>query len=167
MVILSSALAACGTGHDEANGNMSEKMAIFSLITFSVFSIVLVSFGVSRQRNKMPSDKADLIQHGATYPLTTTDLISYPVYVWDYRSSFHKIVFQPDGGLLKSSSAVPNGLDPTVSAAGTWKLTGDGKVVVTLGSIGTTKTYTRISRNGSTVRMRPDFGLLEVWYLGL
>ncbi len=166
MAILSLTLAACGSGHDEANGDMAEKMAIFSLITFSVFSIILVSFGVSRQRDKMSSENVDLMQHGSVYPLTTADLTSYPVYVWDYRSSFHKIVFHPDGVLSKSSTVFPNGLDPTVSAAGRWNLTVDGKVTVTLDSTGTTKTYTRISKNTSTVRMQPDFGLLELWYFG-
>src|ERR1035437_7425669 len=114
IAILYLALSACSISHDEkTNDNTAEKMAIFSLITFSIFSICLVSFGVSRQSNKMSSDKVDLFQQGLAYPLTTTDLISYPVYVWDYRSSFRKIVFHPDGVFLRSSSVFPKGLDPT------------------------------------------------------
>jgi hypothetical protein len=166
IAILSFTLTACGGSTYGSGENMLEKMAIFSLISLTFFSIFVVSFGGSRQKNNRSQGKVDFIQHGSTYPLSTTDLTSYPVYVWDYRSSFHKIVFHTDGVLLKSSSVSENGLDPTVTAVGTWALTSDGKVQVTFNSAGTTKIYTRISMNTSTVLMKPDFGLVEAWYFG-
>ena len=159
-------LAACGGSPDGGNGNTAEKMAIFSLITLTVFSMVLVSFGGSKERSNRSSGKTDLVHQGSTYPLSATDLTGYPVYVWDYRSSFHKIVFHPDGLLLKSSSVSTNDLDPAVTAAGTWALTSDGKVRVTLDPAGTAKLYTRISKNASATLMQPDFGPAEAWHMG-
>jgi len=164
--ILSLTLTACGGTHDGSNGNIVEKMAIFTLMALTVFSIFLVLFDGSKERSNRSSGKVDLIQHGSTYPLSATDLTGYPVYVWDYRSSFHKIVFHPDGPLMKSLSVSTNGLDPAVTVAGTWVLTSDGKVQVTLNSAWTTRIYTCISMNSSAVLMQPDFGLAEAWYLG-
>ena len=116
IAILSFTLSACGGSNYGSGENMFEKMAIFSLIALTIFSIFVVSFGGSKQRNNRSSGKVDLIQVGSTYPLSTEDLTNYPVYIWDYRSAFHKIVFHPDGVLLKSSSVSTNGLDPTVTA---------------------------------------------------
>ena len=166
IAILSLTLTACGGSHDGGDGNIVEKMAIFTLMALTVFSIFIVLFGGSTERSNRLSGKVDLIQNGSTYPLSTIDLTGYPGYVWDYRSSFHKIVFHPDGVLLKSSSVSTNGIDPAVTAEGTWALTSDGKVQVTLNSAWITKIYTCISRNTSAVLMQPDFGLLEAWYLG-
>jgi hypothetical protein len=59
-----------------------------------------------------------------------------------------------------------NGLDPKVTAVGTWALTSEGKVMMTYGSPGTTKIYTRIAKSTSTVLMKPDSGLVEAWYFG-
>lgn len=166
IAFISFTLTACGGSNYGSGENMFEKMAIFSIISLTVFSIFIVSFGGSKEKNNRSSGKADLLQVGSTYPLSATDLTSYPVYVWDYRSSFHKVVFHADGVFLKSSSVSENGLDPTVTAVGTWALTSDGKVMVTFNRAGTTKIYTRISRNTSTVLMKPDFGLVEAWYFG-
>jgi len=167
IAIIAFTLSACGGSQDGGNGNIVEKMAIFSLISLSVFSIILVSFSESRRKSLRPSDKVDLIQHASAYPLTTSDLTSYPVYVWDSRYSFHKIVFNPDGVFLKSSSVLTNGLDPAVTAVGIWSLTSEGKVQVTHTSSGTTKIYTRVSTTSSTVLMQPDFGLVEAWFFGI
>lgn len=166
IAILSLTFSACGGSYVGSNGNIFEKMAIFSLISFAAFSIFIVSFGGSKRRNNRSSGRADLIQPGLTYPLSATDLTSYPVYVWDSRSSFHKIVFHPDGVLLTSASVSTDYLDPAATADGTWSLTSDGKVMLTLNSTGTTKKYTRISKYASAVLMQPDFGLVEAWYVG-
>jgi len=166
IAILSFTLSACGGSNYGSGENMFEKMAIFSLIALTIFSVFVVSFGGSKQRNNRSSGKVDLIRVVSTYPLSTEDLTSYPVYIWDYRSAFHKIVFHPDGVLLKSSSVSMNGLDPKVTAVGTWALTSEGKVMMTYGSPGTTKIYTRIAKSTSTVLMKPDSGLVEAWYFG-
>jgi hypothetical protein len=165
IAIFSLTFSACGGSHEGSNGNIFEKMAIFSLICFAAFSIFIVSFGGSKRKNNRLSGKTELIQSGS-YPLSATDLISYPVYIWDYRSSFHKIVFNPDGVLLTSASVSTDYVDPAVTADGTWSLNSDGKVVLTRNSTGTTKLYTRISRHASAVLMQPDSGLVEAWYVG-
>ncbi|NVN93352.1 MAG: hypothetical protein HXX11_22530 [Desulfuromonadales bacterium] len=165
IVILMLTYSAYGGRYDATNGNIYEKMAIFSLISFAVFSIFLVAFGGGKQRNNRSPGKPDLIQHGATYPLSITDLTNYPVYVWDYRSSFHKIVFRPDGVFLNSSSVSTDGLDPTVTAAGTWTLMPNCKVQVTLDSAGIS-IYTRISKDGSAALIKPESGPVEAWYFG-
>lgn len=167
IAIFSFTFTACGVSKDGSDGNIVDKMAIFSLISLAVFSIIHVSIGERRRKNIRSSEKVDPIQQSFAYSLSTTNLTSYPVYVWDCRDSFHKIVFHPDGVLLKSSSVSTNGLDPSVTSAGVWALTSDGKVKVTLNSSGTTKIYTRISKNSSRVLMQPDFGLVEAWFLGI
>jgi hypothetical protein len=159
-------LSACGGSNDGATGAMFEKMAIFSLISLTIFSIFIISFGGSRQKRSRSQGKSDHIQNGSIYPLSSLDLTSYPVYVWDYRSSFHKIVFHPDGVLLKSSSVTKNGVDPTVKAVGNWSLSSDGKVMGSFNAAGITKKYTRISKNNLMALMKPDFGIVEAWYFG-
>ena len=86
--------------------------------------------------------------------------------MWDFRSSFHTIVFRPDGSLLTSSSVSTDYLDPAVTADGTWSLTSDGKAMLTFYSTTATRIYTRISHYTSTVLMRPDSGPVEAWYMG-
>ena len=164
--LLSLALAACNGSQGSNEGNMHERMAIYSLITLSVFAVFIVSFGGGRRRGREPSGGGAVGQPGATYPMSAPELTDYPVYVWDYRSSFHKIVFQPDGAFSKSLGVSSNGLDPTATAAGTWVLTPDGKLRITPRSAGTPHMYTRISVHGSAVLMRPDLGLHEAWYMG-
>lgn len=166
IAILSFTLSGCGWNNYGSGENMFEKMAIFSLISLIVFSIFVVSFGGSKQRNNRASAKVDLIQDDSTYPLSATDLTSYPVYVWDYRSSFHKIVFHPDGDLLASPSVSKDDLDPTVTAVGTWAFNSDGKVMVKFSSDRNAKIYTCISRNTRIVLMKPAFGFVEAWFIG-
>lgn len=158
--------SACSGSYVKSNGDIFEKMAIFSLISFAAFSIFIVTFGGSKRRNNRSSGRAGLIQPGTVYPLSETDLIDYPVYVWDFRSSFHKIVFCPDGALLTSSSVSTDYLDPAATSDGTWSLTPDGKAVLTFHSTAATRIYTRISKYTSTVLMRPDSGPIEAWYMG-
>lgn len=160
------ALAACHGSQAVNEGNMHEKMAIYSLISLTIFAIFLVSFGGGKRRGREPSGGAGPGHPGATYPLSAPELADYPVYVWDYRSSFHKIVFHPDGSFSKSSSVSSNGLDPTATAAGTWVLTPDGKLRITPRSAGVPHVYARISVHGSAALMQPDLGLVEAWYMG-
>jgi hypothetical protein len=164
--VLSLALTACNGNPVGNEGNMHEKMAIYSLIIVSVFAVFLVSFGGGKRRGREPSGGRAAGQPCATYPLSAPELTGYPVYVWDYRSSFHKIVFHPDGAFMKSSGVSTNGLDPTATAAGTWALTHDGMLRITPRSAGMPHTYTRISVHGSAVLMQPDLGLVEAWYMG-
>jgi hypothetical protein len=164
--VLSLALAACNGSQGGNEGNMHERMAIYSLISLTVFAVILVSFGGGRRRGREPSGVGAAGQSCATYPLSAPKLTGYPVYVWDYRSSFHKIVFHPDGVFSKSSGVSSNGLDPTAKAAGSWDLTPDGKLRITPRSAGAPHMYTRISGHGPAVLMRPDLGLVEAWYMG-
>jgi hypothetical protein len=145
---------------------MHEKMAIYSLLTLTVFAVFIVSCGGGRRRGREPSGDGAAGQPGATYPLSASELTGHPAYVWDYRSSYHKIVFHPDGAFSKSPGVSSNGLDPTATAAGTWTLTADGKLRITPCSAGVPHLYTRISGHGSAVLMRPDLGMVEAWYMG-
>ncbi|MGD0585128.1 MAG: hypothetical protein ABSA86_05015 [Oryzomonas sp.] len=164
--ILSLTFTACNGIQWGNEGNMHEKMAIYSLISLTAFAIIIVSFGGGRRRGREPSGGGTAGQPDATYPLSALELTDYPVYVWDYRSSFHKIVFHPDGAFSKSSGVSSNGLDPTARAAGAWALTPDGKLLITPRPAGAAHTYTRISEHGSAVLMRPDLGMVEAWYMG-
>jgi hypothetical protein len=87
-VLLSFTLAACNGSQGGNEGNMRERMAIYSLITLAVFAVFLVSFGGGRRRGREPSGGGAAGQPCATYPLSAPELTGYPVYVWDYRSSF-------------------------------------------------------------------------------
>jgi hypothetical protein len=164
--VLSLALTACNGSLGSNEGHLNEKMTIYSLISLTVFAIFLVLFGGGRRRGREPSGVRAAGRPCATCPLSAPELTDYPVYVWDYRSSFHKIVFHPDGAFSKSSGASSNGLDPTATAAGTWTLAPDGKLRITPRSAGASRMYTRISEHGSAVLMRPDLGLDEAWYMG-
>jgi|GEM_PF-3429764 len=164
--VLFLALAACQGSQGGSEGSMHERMAIYSLISLSLFAIFIVSFGGGRRRGREPSPGAGSGHPVTTYPLSATELTEYPVYVWDYCSSFHKIVFHPDGAFSKSSGVSSNGLDPKATAAGTWALTPDGRLRVTPRSAGAPHTYTRISEHGPALLMQPDLGLVEAWYVG-
>jgi len=164
--LLSFALAACNGGQGSNEGNMHERMAIYSLISVAAFAVLIVSFGGGRRRGREPSGGGVAGQPCATYPLSVAELTGYPAYVWDYRSSFHKIVFHPDGAFSKSSGVSSNGQDPAAKAAGTWALTTEGKLRITPRPAGVPQIYTRISGHGSAVLMRPDLGLVEAWYMG-
>ena len=163
---LPSVLAACNGSQGGNEGNIYERMAIYSLIFLSFFAVFIVSFGGGRRRGREPSGWGAAKQTRETYPLSAPELTGCPVYVWDYRSSFHKIVFHPDGAFSKSSGVSSNGLDPKTTAAGTWALDPDGKLRITPRSAGAPRLYTRISRHGPAVLMRPDLGLVEAWYMG-
>ena len=160
------ALTACTVSPESNEGNMHERMAIYSLISLTVFAVFLVSFGGGRRRGREPSRGGAAGQPRASYPLSAPELSGYPVYVWDYRSSFHKIVFHPDGVFSKSPGVSSNGLDPAATVVGTWVLDPDGKLRITPRSAGAPHTYTRISGHGPAVLMRPDLGLVEAWYMG-
>jgi hypothetical protein len=164
--VLSLAITACNGSLGSYDVSLHEKMVIYSLISLTVFAVILVSFGGGRRRGREPSGGGAGGQPGATYPLSAPELTGYPVYVWDYRSSFHKIVFHPDGAFLKSSGVSSNGLDPTATASGTWALTPDGKLRITPRSAGAPCTYTRISTHGPAVLLQPDLGLVEAWFMG-
>lgn len=164
--LLAFSLAACNAGQGGYEGRLHERMVIYSLILLSVFAIFIVSFGGGRRRGREPAGRGAPGLPNATYPLSAPELTGYPVYVWDYSSSFHKIVFHPDGVFSKSSGVSSNGVDPTAKAAGTWALTPDDKLRITPRSAGTPNIYTRVSGHGSAVLMRPDLGLVEAWYMG-
>ncbi|KAB0665617.1 hypothetical protein F6V25_07800 [Oryzomonas japonica] len=167
-VVLSLTLAACHGNQAINEGNMYEKMGIYLLISLSIFAFFIVSFGGGKRRGKEMGSGADTGQPRAAYPLSATELTDYPVYVWDYRSSFHKAVFHPDGAFSTSPNVSVNGLDPTATAAGNWTLTPDGKLRITPRLAGKSRTYTCISPHDSAagVLLQPDLGLVEVWYVG-
>ena len=53
--------SACGGIREGSNGDLFEKMAIFSLISFAVFAIFIVSFGGGKQKSRKQS-KAGVVQ---------------------------------------------------------------------------------------------------------
>jgi hypothetical protein len=161
-------LNGCSRSNGGSEGHAVEQMAIFSLMALTIFAIICVYFRGSKERNNDLPRSEDLIRTASIHPLTLIELTRYPVYIRDSRASFHEMVFDPDGLLFESSSVMENGIDPIVISAGTWILTSDGKVQITQTCTGTTKTYARISENGSflVTLIQADSGQLEAWYIG-
>ena len=153
-------LSACGD-HGGSEGNVVEKMAIFSLISLSVFALISISFSGGKEKGSVPDDVS-------ASPLTDSILTAGTVYACGPSSSFRKMKFAPDGTFLSSPSMTARGPDPDVTPAGTWKVTFDGAVRLFLTSPETTVTYSRTGRDTATegMRMVTDSGIAETWHFG-
>jgi hypothetical protein len=145
---------------------MHEKMAIYSLISLTVFAVILVSFGGGRRRGREPSGGGggwttlrNLPAVGAGAYRLSGVCLGLPLFIPQDRLSPGRRVLEIVGRLVQRPG-------PTATAAGTWDLTPDGKLRITPRSAGTPHMYTRISGHGSAVLMRPDLGLVEAWYMG-
>lgn len=168
IAVLFLAFTGCGGRSGGSSGNVFEEMAIFSFITLTVFALLFISLGGGKIGRKGSFIAGPRILIGPSHPLAMAELTTHPVYVWDSRTSFRKMLFAPDGTFLDSLPVTANGVEPLVTPAGTWALTSDGKIRITPVSTEGSRTYARVSENcsGAAVLMLPDSGHVEAWYFG-
>jgi len=168
VIIGSLILGACAGSREGSEGNIVEKMAIFTLISLSAFALVAISFSGRKKGRAFPPADRENDDADAAPPFTVTDLCGCPVYARDPSGSFSKRVFGRDGTLLESSAVAANGIDPPVTPVGTWELTLNGKVTVTPAGTGGATTYSRGVQDEDTasVRVQLDSGGVETWYMG-
>ena len=161
-------LAGCSDVGRGMEGNIYDKMTVFSLLTLVVFAVILVPFVGNSSESKALSRYREVIRNAAANPLSAEDLVTNPVYVWDSPKSFHKMVFAGDGALFESEIVTGNGLDPAPKRAGSWALTPEGALQLSHTFAAGPKLLTRVSRNGYHLAtlMRLNSGLAEAWFLG-
>jgi hypothetical protein len=166
--IFTTALVSCSAVDRGMEGNIYEKMTIFSMIVLTAFAIIFVPFVSNKGNNKALARYRELISNAATRPLSAEELTSYPVYVWDSRKSFYKMLFARDGSLSESPIITANGQDPKAEPSGTWALTSEGILQLSLKGTASTRNYARISQNGYNLAtlMRLKSGFAKAWHLG-
>jgi hypothetical protein len=167
LTILAVGLGSCGGLYRGTGGNIYEKMVIFSVILISLIALILVPF-VSGGNGKDLSRFRDVVRTAPLQRLTEQDLTSYPVYSWDSRRSFRKLVFAADHSFSESSIITANGQDPEVYRAGDWALTAEGGLRITPAVTGRTKSYSRISPEscGVPTLLRLSSCYAEAWFMG-
>jgi hypothetical protein len=168
IVIVTVALVSCTALYRGVEGDIYEKMTIFSMIVFTIFAVILIPFLTSKVGSRELARYREAVKGAPAQPLSQEDLTSYPVYVWDSRRSFRKMVFSGDGALSDSSIVTANGLDPTTHPSGTWSLGPDGILHLSLNVTAGTRSYARISeaRYNLAALMRLSSGYVEAWYIG-
>jgi hypothetical protein len=149
-------------------GNIYDKMTVFSLLTLVVLAVILVPFVSNTSESKALSRYREVIRNAAANPLRAEDLVENPVYVWDSAKSFHKMVFARDGTLFESEIVTSNGLDPAPKQSGSWALTAEGALQISHKFAAGPKLLTRVSGNRYHLAtlMRLNSGLAEAWFLG-
>jgi hypothetical protein len=167
LAVFAVALSTCGTLYRGTEGNVYEKMTIFSVIFVSILAMILVPFlsgGDSKELGRL----REAIRNAALRRLTEEELTGYPVYFWDARRSFRKMAFAADGVLYESSIVTANGQDPEVHRSGQWALSPGGVLQITPDVTGRTRNYSRVSPEscGIPTLMRISSGYAEAWYLG-
>jgi hypothetical protein len=168
MVVITMFLINCNGVGRGMEGNIYEKMTIFSLIALIVIAAFLVSFASNSIESKTLTRYRELIRNAAFQPLSAEELTGNSVYVWDSRKSFQKLLFAKDGSLLESGIVTTNGLDPKAKLSGTWAISSDGSLQLWRNETASTKSYVRVSQNGYNLAtlMRPKSGFADAWYLG-
>ena len=161
-------LASCRAVGSGMEGNIYEKMSIFSLIALTFIAVILIPFVSSTTDSKALSRYRELIRNADPFPLTFEELTGNPVYHWDSRKSIHKMLFSTDGSFSESVIVTSNGLDPTAQPCGTWALTAEGKLQITRKIAASSRALTRVSQNGYNLvtLMRHESGSAEAWFLG-
>jgi hypothetical protein len=167
LAILAVALVSCGGLYRGTEGNIYEKMTIFSIILISVVALVLVPF-LSGGNGKDLSRFREVVRNAPLRRLTDKELTSYPVYFWDARRSFRKLLFSADHYFSESSIITANGQDPEVHNSGEWALTPEGILQITPAVTGRIKSYCRISPEscGVPTLMRLSSCYAEAWFMG-
>jgi hypothetical protein len=167
LALFATALVGCSVIDRGLEGNIYEKMTIFSMILLTVFAIIVVPFA-SKADNKLQARYRELIRNARPHPIAANALTGYPVYVWDSRKSFYKMVFTRDGSLSQSPIVTANGQDPQAAPTGTWALAPDGILRLSFHATKGFRDYTCISVDGYCMAtlMRLKSGYAESWYLG-
>jgi len=168
VVSLAAGLCSCDLVYRGVEGNIYEKMTIFSMIILTVFAILFVPFVSSQVSSKALLRFRELVRNASASPLSAAELTSHPVYFWDSRRSFRKMVFGADGALSESTIVTSNGVDPETRTAGSWEFTPTGSVRLSLMVTSTTIEFTRVSLDGyrlpTLLRLRS--GYAQAWFLG-
>ena len=162
------ALAGCrgvGTGME---GNIYEKMSIFSLIALTFLAVVLIPFVSPSSDSKALARFRELVRKVPPLPLSAAELTGNPVYLWSSRKSFQKMLFAGDGTFSESELVTANGLDPKPRPCGSWALTAGGSLRITREITSGTRVFARVSPGGYQLPtlMRLDSGHAEAWFLG-
>ena len=160
------ALLSCRGVGSGMEGNIYEKMTIFSLIALTFIAVLLIPFVNSDSRAL--SRYRELVRTSAPLPLTAEMLTSNPVYLWESRKSFHKMLFARDGTFSESGIVTANGLDPAAHPCGTWAITSEGNLQISRQVAAGTRVFTRISQSDHNLAtlMRLPSGVAEAWFLG-
>lgn len=168
LVIAMATLSGCNALYRGVEGNVYEKMTVFSLIVFTVFAILFVPFVTDIGGNRELARFREVIWKAAVRPLSADELAAHPAFVRDSPHSFYKMVFDTDGSLRESGIVTINGHDPTTERAGSWTLTGEGTLQVTFDATRRTKSYACISEKCCDLArlMRLETGFAEAWYMG-
>lgn len=167
VVMVSMTLVSCNVVGSGMEGNIYEKMTIFSLIALTILAAILVPFLNSGESRALARYR-ELIRNATSHPLSAEELTCHPVYVWDSRRSFHKVLFAKDGSFSESGIVTTNGLDPAVAPAGTWVITPEGNLQLWRRETAGTRNYIQVSQDGYNLAtlMRLDSGFADAWYLG-
>ena len=168
IVIVITILVSCNGVGRGMEGNIYEKMTIFSLLALTVIAVILVPFVSNTSESKALARYRELVRNAVRQPLSAEELINNPVYVWDSRKSFYKLLFAKDGSFLESGIVTSNGLDPTAKPCGTWTITYEGDIQLSRKETSGAKFLTRISQNGYNLAtlMRLRSGFADAWYIG-
>lgn len=165
-VIATMTLTGCKGVGIGMEGNIYEKMTIFSLIAFTFIAVIFIPFISSD--SKARARYRELVRSAAALPIAAEWLTENPVYVWDSRKSFYKLLFARDGSFGESEIVTTNSLDPKSSHSGTWTITSAGALQLTREITSGTRTFTRVSQDGYHLPtlMRLSSGFAEAWFLG-
>jgi len=167
-VLVALSLASCrgvGTGME---GNLYEKMTIFSLIALTFLAVILIPFVSPGSDSKALARYRELIRQAPPLPLSAAELTGFPVYLWDSRKSFHKMLFGADGSFSESPLTTSNGVDPAAQPCGSWTLTAEGELQIARRLAAGVRRLTRVSPDGYHLPtlMRLNSGFAEAWFLG-
>ena len=167
-MVVAMTLVGCSNVGRGMEGNIYEKMTIFSLITLTAVAAFLISFVGNIGGDKASARFRDLIRNARPHPLSQADLAGNPIYFWDSPKSFQKMVFAKDGSFAESGIVTVNALDPPVVSSGTWALTSAGDLQILRKETTGTRTYARVSQNGYNLAtlMRLESGFAAAWHIG-
>jgi len=167
-VLAALSLAGCQGVGAGMEGNLYEKMTIFSLIALTALAVLLLPFLSSGTDSKALARYRVLIRNAAPRPLSAAELTGSPVYLWDSPKSFHTMRFGADGSFSESVLTTTNGIDPAPRPCGSWSLSPAGELQIARDLAAGTRVLTRVSPDGYNLAtlMRLGSGLAEAWFLG-
>jgi hypothetical protein len=163
------AVAGCTAIDRGMAGNIYEKMTVFSMIVFFVFAIVFIPFLTGKGNNKVAVGYREAVKGAPASHLPLTELTADPLYVWDSRRSYKKMLFADDGSFSESTIIRGNGEDPKTLPAGSWEAGSDGTLNLSYKLNGSSRSFTCIATGGYHLPaiMRLISGYVEAWYLGI
>jgi hypothetical protein len=149
-------------------GNIYEKMTVFSMIVFFVFAIIFIPFLTGKGNNKVAVGYREAVKGAPACHLPPAEFTSNPLYVWDSRRSYKKMLFADDGTFSESTITRGNGEDPKTYPAGNWEVEPDGTLNLSYKLNGSSRSFSCIATGSYNLPaiMRLSSGYVEAWYLG-